>query len=185
MAEPEQWGYVVVVGTALCCLYYTSLGLVGYLTFGNLVQQSFTQNLGSDGKGMPLPYMAFAAPLSGGLVALKMIVSLPSFMRPIIFFVEGKFGMGAIARVLWKILFIAGSTLIAVYSLDLFAIITAIFGSLVHSVMSIVIPILCFLSVSWQDLHPGIFHGLFILMVFSYGLTIPGTITDLQKIFGS
>lgn len=185
IAEPERWGYVVGVGTGLCCLFYTSIGLVGYLTFGHLVQQTFTQNLGSDGNGKPVPYMAFAAPLSGGLVALKMIVSLPSFMRPIVLFVEGKFGMGTVTGILWKILFVAGSTSIAVYSLDLFAIITAIFGSLVHSIMAILIPFLCFLSVSWQDLHPGIFYGLFLMMVMSYGLTIPGTVADLQNIFGS
>jgi amino acid permease len=102
MAEPERWGYVVGAGTGLCCLFYFSIACVGYFTFGHSAQQAFTQNLGFDGNGLPVPYMTYAAPLSGGIVALKMIVSLPNFMKPIILFVEGQFGMGNVTRILGR-----------------------------------------------------------------------------------
>jgi amino acid permease len=183
MAEPERWSYVVGVGTLMCFMFYLSIGFVGYLTFGHLTQQSFTQNLGLNGDNQPVPYMTYAGPLSGGIVALKMIVSLPTFLRPITLFVEAKVGMGSVTRMLWKMLFVAGSTAVAVYGLDMFAVITAVFGASVHAILAILLPFACFLGVGWKQLCSRTKYLLLTMMLISYGITVPSTITSLETTF--
>jgi vesicular inhibitory amino acid transporter len=182
MEKKQHWLFAVSVGTVLALLFYASIGILGYVIFGNGVHQAFTQNLGVDAHGQPVPYMHLAAPIAGGLIGVKMLVSLPMSVTPILNFSK-KYIEKTTALLLFKIIFVSAVTFFAVCASDLFAMITAIQGAVVHPLLAILMPFACFLSLAWTQLKFGAKCFFVVLIIICFGATIPGSVVDLQIIF--
>ena len=49
MKNPEDFGFVCYLGMFIVCVLYVAMGLVGYLCFGDQLEETITLNLPDTG----------------------------------------------------------------------------------------------------------------------------------------
>merc|ERR1711920_747125 len=98
-------------------------------------------------KGELLEGMEFMAPLSGFLIATKMLVTVPAMSRPILAFVEARVecAKGMAGGMLVKVLLVTVLTVISILGRHMLPYVTAIRGAVIQVLIAIVMPQLAFI----------------------------------------
>jgi len=185
IANKDHWGSIVLVSTGMAFLFYVIVGLVGYAVFGDNAAQAFTANLGRNAAGEVLPGLEALSLISGGLIATKMLVTVPAMSRPILAFVEARFRMGKLGTAATRAALIFVLTVLAVLGRDLLPYVTAIRGAVVQVFIAIVMPFAAYLSLKRAEL--GVLKKVAIAaaMVLAYSATVPGAVVDVRVILGA
>mmetsp|Transcript_94960 Transcript_94960/g.277663 ORF Transcript_94960/g.277663 Transcript_94960/m.277663 type:complete len:505 (-) Transcript_94960:118-1632(-) len=185
VANKDHWGSIVLVSTGMAFLFYVIVGLVGYAVFGDNAAQAFTANLGRNAAGEVLPGLEALSLISGGLIATKMLVTVPAMSRPILAFVEARFRMGKLGTAATRAALIFVLTVLAVLGRDLLPYVTAIRGAVVQVFIAIVMPFAAYLSLKRAEL--GVLKKVAIAaaMVLAYSATVPGAVVDVRVILGA
>ncbi|KAL2336589.1 hypothetical protein Fmac_011035 [Flemingia macrophylla] len=178
MKEPSKFPLVLYVCFVFCLLMYVSVGIVGYLTFGDLVASQFTLNM---------PKELYASEIATWTTVVTPMAKYALTLLPIALSIEElttspRLRCHATSVIIRTILVIL-SLLVAIY-IPYFGSLMALIGSLLSILVAIIYPCACFLK-----LHYGRISNLEVvscLLIIILGLICAcvGTLSTISKILG-
>jgi len=93
MGKPSQYKWSALASFIVALVTYAGTGAFGYLVFGAACQEQFTQNLGVDLEGRPIPGLAYLPMISTLCMCIKLEGSFPMFAAPLIIALENVMGL--------------------------------------------------------------------------------------------
>ncbi|XP_029125843.1 amino acid transporter AVT1D [Cajanus cajan] len=178
MKEPSKFPIVLYICFAFCLVMYMSVGIMGYLTFGDLVASQFTLNM---------PKELYASDIATWTTVVTPVAKYALTLLPIALSIEELttsprlrcHAMSVLIRTILVIL----SLLVALY-IPYFGSLMALIGSLLSILVAIIYPCACYLK-----LHSGRISNLEItncVLIIVLGLisACVGTQSAISKILG-
>jgi amino acid permease len=163
--EPKNFPRVTLGAFLLAGVYYVLVGVVGGFCFGNLVSQSFSENLGRDIAGVPLGKSALVLQIacSAGLcVKLQSVTVI--FATPVLMALPGGSSMFA------RLIFVIFTTLAVLLVKDQIAFACAVTGLLATMTTSILFPIAVYMRVEEMHTCTRMCCGVFLVAAGAFAL---------------
>lgn len=124
-------------------IFYMTVGILAFFVYGSLAQANFMENLGRDLTGQLLPGKAFLYIFSTAFFAINIQASFPLFALGLITATEVSLGIakrGIFIRTLWKFVFLALTTFVAVVLKDCMAPIISLIGCFCATCTCLIFP---------------------------------------------
>ncbi|KAK7373758.1 hypothetical protein VNO80_07178 [Phaseolus coccineus] len=178
MKEPSKFPSVLYACFAFCGFMYMSVGIMGYLTFGDLVSSQFTLNM---------PKELYASEIATWTTVVTPLTKYALTLLPIALSIEElatspRLRCHAIS-VLIRTTLVILSLLVALY-IPYFGSLMALIGSFMSILVALIYPCACFLKLHTGRLSNGeIANCSFIIVVGTISACI-GTLSAVSKITG-
>jgi len=177
MQDTTRFSTAMAGAFVVACLFYSTIGAAAYFVYGSFARASFMENLGRDLQLAPIPGYSFLYAIASFCFGVNLQFSFPLFASGLMTATEGWLGIessGAITRGLWKVVFMALTTALAVLLKDCMASIVSLTGCLCSTFTCLLMPIvyswrLCTFTPFQQFImFVGVSYGLFIVIYGTY-----------------
>ncbi|GER51261.1 amino acid transporter family protein [Striga asiatica] len=179
MEKPSQFPSVLLMSFGICTLMYAGAGAMGYIMFGETTQSQFTLNMPKDLTASKIavwttvvnPFTKYALTMSP--VAMSLEELIPSTHR--------NFQMYSVLIRTALVI----STLLVALTIPFFGLVSALIGSLLTMLVSLILPCACYLRILNGKIN--IFQSSICMLVIGVGVVASGigSYSALSKIIES
>jgi hypothetical protein len=182
MKDRRSWPTAVSWAMVGVFCFSFAFSAVPYAIFGAASQQSSIENIG---RGMDLKILEeplsksvnlFMAQACASLVALKLLVTLPSIALPVVSSLEYFLDVqeGSTFQFMGRVLFGVIMAAVAAAFADELALVVSICGSITNNCVSFLLPSLLYVIIKWESLTYLSRGGLLFLVLFSFVQMVGG-----------